>query len=367
MEGWKAQRIGAVTFDRSKAHDRRNHQESPHSTGPARLTFDRSKAMTKETPTQKPRSRGLSSPDVPVEGVAPCLWFDDQAEEAAKFYTATFPDSSITAVSRYPDTFDNPGDKPRGSVMTVELELAGTPFTALNGGPHFTINPTISFFWHARSVEETEGIAAALADGGSYLMELGEYPWSARYAWVQDRFGVSWQVMTAEEAREGAVVVPCLMFTGDVHGRAEEALRLYVDAFPGGTIEALERYTAEEGPEGTIKHGRASLGSQRLVTMDSHLEHGARFSEAVSLQVLCRDQDEVDYFWAKLSDGGEEGPCGWLKDRFGVSWQVVPTSFIEMVKSGEAGGPGYERAFQAMLAMKKLDIAALEAAFEGAT
>jgi len=187
--------------------------------------------MTKETPTQEPRSTGLSSPDVPVEGIAPCLWFDDQAEEAAKFYTATFPDSSITAVSRYPDSFDNPSGKLRGSVMTVELELAGTPFTALNGGPHFTINPTISFFWHARSVEETERIAAALADGGSYLMELGEYPWSPRYAWVQDRFGVSWQVMTAEEAREGAVVVPCLMFAGDVHGRAEEALRSYADAF----------------------------------------------------------------------------------------------------------------------------------------
>lgn len=101
--------------------------------------------------------------------------------------------------------------------------------------------------------------------------------------------------------------------------------------------------------------------------MDSHLEHDARFSEAVSLQVLCRDQDEVDHFWTKLSAGGEEGPCGWLEDRFGVSWQVVPTSFIEMVKTGDGAGPGYERAFNAMLDMKKLDIATLEAAYEGGT
>jgi predicted 3-demethylubiquinone-9 3-methyltransferase (glyoxalase superfamily) len=155
------------------------------------------------------------------------------------------------------------------------------------------------------------------------------------------------------------------MFAGDVHGRAEEALRQYVDVFPGGAIEALERYTADEGPEGTIKHGRASLGDQALAAMDSHLEHDARFNEAVSLQLMCRDQGEVDHYWERLSDGGEEGPCGWLKDRFGVSWQVVPTSFIEMMKAGEGNAPGYERAFQAMLQMKKLDIAALQAAFAG--
>jgi predicted 3-demethylubiquinone-9 3-methyltransferase (glyoxalase superfamily) len=171
--------------------------------------------------------------------------------------------------------------------------------------------------------------------------------------------------MMSPEAPEGAAIVPCLMFAGDVHGRAEEALRLYVDVFPGGAIEALERYTADEGPEGTIKHGRAFLGGQALVAMDSHLVHDVRFNEAVSLQVRCRDQDDVDHYWERLSDGGEEGPCGWLKDRFGVSWQVVPTSFVEMMKAGEGRGPGYERAFQAMLHMKKLDIAALEAAYGG--
>jgi predicted 3-demethylubiquinone-9 3-methyltransferase (glyoxalase superfamily) len=153
------------------------------------------------------------------------------------------------------------------------------------------------------------------------------------------------------------------MFAGDVHGRAQEALEAWVDAFPGATIASLERYTAGEGPEGTIKHGRATLGDQQLAAMDSHLEHDARFNEAVSLQVRCRNQDEVDHFWARLSDGGEEGPCGWLKDRFGVSWQVVPTRLIEMLEAGDGGGPGYESAFQAMLEMKKLDIATLEAAY----
>jgi predicted 3-demethylubiquinone-9 3-methyltransferase (glyoxalase superfamily) len=297
--------------------------------------------------------------------IAPCLWCDDQAEKIAELYTGVFPDSRITAVAPYPETFDNPSGKPRGSVMTVEFELAGSPFTALNGGPHFTINPTISFFAQVRSVQEVDRIAKALADGGSYLMDLGAYPWSPRYAWVQDRFGVSWQVMASPEAGEPAAIFPCLMFAGDVHGRAEEALQLYAGVFPDGRVDALEHYGADEGPEGTIKHGRASLTGQPLVAMDSHREHHARFNKGVSLQILCRDQKEVDHFWKALSEGGEEGPCGWLKDRFGVSWQVVPTRFIEMVKSGDGAGPGYERAFRAMLEMKKLDVAALQAAYDG--
>ncbi len=299
------------------------------------------------------------------QGIVPCLWFDDEAEEAATFYTGIFPDSTVTSVARYPEAFDNPGGKPRGSVMTVELELAGQPFTALNGGPQFTINPTISFFAQTTDVEEAERIAGTLAEGGSYLMELGEYPWSPRYAWVQDRYGASWQVMSSEEQGRGPMIFPCLMFAGAVHGRAEEALQLYADVFPGGSIEALERYTADEGPEGTVKHGRASLGGQPLVAMDSHLEHETRFNEAVSLQVLCEGQSAVDHYWAKLSADGEEGPCGWLKDRFGVSWQVVPTSFVEIMRGGEESGPGYERAFKAMLEMKKLDVAELETAYRG--
>jgi len=304
----------------------------------------------------------MSDPSVVI---APCIWLDDQAEAAAGLYTSVFPGSRVTATSRYPSTFDNPGGKPRGSVLTVEVELSGTPFSLLNGGPAFTINPTISFFAFTSGIDETERMVAALADGGSFLMELGEYPWSPRYAWVQDRHGVSWQVMTtAGPERPEPRIVPCLMFSGAVAGRAAEALRRYASIFPDGSVESLEHYEPGEGPPDMLKHGRARLAGNSLVAMDSHLEHAAAFNEAVSLQVLCRDQAEVDHFWSGLGDGGEEGPCGWLKDRFGVSWQVVPTAFMEMMKAGEAAGPGYERAFKAMLDMKKLDLATLQAAFD---
>jgi predicted 3-demethylubiquinone-9 3-methyltransferase (glyoxalase superfamily) len=159
--------------------------------------------------------------------ITPCLWFDDQAEDAALFYTGIFKDSKITKISRYPDTEREFHGKPPGAVMVVAFELNGQSFTALNGGPHFN------------------------------------------------------------------------------------------------------------------------------------------FNEAVSLQIECEDQEEVDYYWARLSEGGDPDAhqCGWLKDKFGLSWQVVPKIAIELFTDPDPTKA--QRAFQAMLQMKKLDIAALRRAFAG--
>jgi predicted 3-demethylubiquinone-9 3-methyltransferase (glyoxalase superfamily) len=132
---------------------------------------------------------------MPPRPIVPCLWFDDQAEEAARFYTATFPDGRITAVSRYPESVDNPGRKPRGSVLTVEVEVAGQRFTALNGGPRFVINPSVSFFVHVATPDEATRLFSALAEDGKVLMPIDAYPWSPRYGWLKDRFGLSWQVV----------------------------------------------------------------------------------------------------------------------------------------------------------------------------
>ena len=157
----------------------------------------------------------------------PCLWFDDQAEQAARFYCSVFPNSRINVVSHYPEAGQAVHHKPAGSVMVVAFELAGQPFTAMNGGPNFT------------------------------------------------------------------------------------------------------------------------------------------FDEAVSFQVLCDTQGEIDYYWNALTqDGGSEGPCGWLKDRFGLSWQVMPSHLPRMMSDPDARRPA--RVMNAFMAMKKLDLAALERAFDGA-
>ena len=157
--------------------------------------------------------------------ITPCLWFDTQAEEAAKFYCSVFKNSKITQISRYPEAGQDIHKKPAGSVMVVAFEIDGQPFTALNGGPIF------------------------------------------------------------------------------------------------------------------------------------------KFDEAVSFQVMCETQDEVDYYWGKLTAGGQEGPCGWLKDKFGLSWQVVPAAIPRMMSDPDATKSA--RVMNAFMPMKKIDIAAINAARQG--
>jgi predicted 3-demethylubiquinone-9 3-methyltransferase (glyoxalase superfamily) len=162
-----------------------------------------------------------------TQKIAPCLWFDSQAEEAARYYAGIFKNSKIGSISRYTEAGKEVHHRPAGSVMTVEFELNGQPFTALNGGPAF------------------------------------------------------------------------------------------------------------------------------------------KFNEAVSFQIMCRNQEEVDHYWDKLGAGGpkEAQQCGWVKDKYGLSWQVVPTALVEMMKDPDKEKAG--RVMEAMLQMKKLDIAELERAYEG--
>lgn len=296
--------------------------------------------------------------------IVPCLWLDDQAESAAAFYVRTFGEGRVLATSRYPTSSDNPGGMPRGSVLTVEFEVLGRRFTALNGGPRFTVNPSISFFVHTAKAARTDELVAVLREGGKCLMEPSSYPWSERYAWVEDRFGVSWQVMTNTRSPAGPKLVPCLMFADAQHGRAEEAMQAYTSIFPDSRIDFIQRYGADRGPEGKVVHGRFTLAGQAFTAMDRHEPRGASFDEGLSLQVVCDDQSDIDRYWAALSDGGRQGVCGWLRDAFGLSWQVVPANVAGWMASGDARAN--ERAFQAMLGMTKLDLAALDAAFRGA-
>lgn len=282
--------------------------------------------------------------------IVPCLWFDDQAEPAAALYTQTLG-GTIHAVTHV--QVDTPSGKPKGSVLTVEFEAGGHTFTALNGGPMFKVGPNISFFVFVKTPEEASRVWAALEPGGTAMMPLDQYPWSERYGWIADRFGVSWQVMT-DRAHQGPTIVPCFMFAGPVHGRAAEAMQTWTKVFPDSKVEQVETYGPGEGVEGGVKHGRFSLGGARFVAMDSHASHESTFTEGLSLQVRCKDQAEIDSLWAALTDGGAESQCGWCKDRFGVSWQILPSNIGALLKS--------ERAFQAMFGMKKFDIAALERA-----
>lgn len=297
-----------------------------------------------------------------MTAISPCLWMNDEAERAATFYAKTFPGGRILATSRYPESGDNPSKMPPGSVLAVELEIAGLRFTALNGGPIFTKNASVSFFVFVERAADADRLYAAFADGGEALMPLGPYPWSERYGWVKDRFGVSWQIMATSSTAPG--VVPCLMFSDAIQGRAEEAMKQYVEIFPDARIESVARYLAGEGAEGEVKHGRFVLGGQPFAAMDSPVAHGFTFNEGISFHVACDDQREIDRYWDALGAGGSPSMCGWLKDRFGLSWQVVPKEMPGWMASPDVAARG--RAFAAMLTMKKLDAGALARAFAGA-
>ncbi|MFN2178636.1 MAG: VOC family protein [Candidatus Promineifilaceae bacterium] len=298
-----------------------------------------------------------------AQKITPNLWFDTQAEEAANFYVTLFDNSRIGEITRYDDASAEVSGQPQGSAMTVSFELAGQRFVALNGGPQFQFTPAISFFVYCPTEAEVDELYAELSDGGAVLMPLQKYPFNDRYAWVQDRFGVSWQLYLGEP-RPWKIALS-LMFVGDQSGKAEEAMQLYTSLFEDSSIEGVDRYGAGEAPEveGTVRHASFWLDGQEFMAMDSNHQHNFTFNEAVSFIVDCRDQEEVDYFWDNLTAGGEEQPCAWLKDKFGVSWQIVPRQLMQMITADDREKAG--RAVQAMLQMKKIDIAGLERAFNG--
>ena len=290
--------------------------------------------------------------------IAPCFWFDGLAADAARFYVDVFSPSVPAKVTTT-------------SSLVVEFDIDGQRFQGLNGGPMFQPNPSISFFVHCDDEATVRRVATELAAGGRELMPLGAWPWSPCYAWVQDRYGVTWQVIqrspSSPSSSSPRTVAPCLLFSGAVHGCAHEAMEHYVEVFGGG-VTHVERYgdgdPVPAEAKGTVKHARFLLGAQEFVVSDSHMAHGFSFSEGISLSVRCADQAEVDRLWsALLAGGGTESRCGWLKDRFGVSWQVVPDALVELQRRGDAQAS--ERMMAAMMTMVKLDVAVLQRAYRG--
>lgn len=251
--------------------------------------------------------------------------------------------------------------------MTVEFELAGYKVIGINGGPLFKFTPAISFFIVRETEKEVDALWEKLSDGGSALMELQKYDWSEKYGWVMDKYGLSWQISLGRTSDVGQTVTPSLLYVGKQHGRAEDAVRFYTFVFKGSNITGILRYGAGESPEkeGTVKHAQFSLAGEVFMAMDSGLNHPFTFNEAISLMVNCESQAEVDYFWEKLSKGGDEKAqqCGWLKDQFGVSWQVTPTVLQTMITDPDP--KKVARVTKAFLAMKKFDITELRKAFEG--
>jgi len=294
--------------------------------------------------------------------ITPNLWFEGNAQEAVNFYLSAFPDSKITSTSYYPKSVEEGLADFQlafaGKVLTIDFEIGQYQFAAINAGSEFKINPSISFMLNFdpsiddQAREHLDQLWQKLSDGGEVLMPLEAYPFSTRYGWVKDRFGVTWQlILTDPEGEQRPFIIPSLLFTGMNVNRAEEAIHFYVSIFEDARVGELAHYPEDTdlAEKGSLMFGDFMLASQWFAAMDSGIEHDFTFNEAISLSVTCKDQAEIDYFWERLSSDPQFEQCGWCKDKFGVSWQIVPENMGELMER--------ENAFANMMEMKKLIIA----------
>ena len=253
--------------------------------------------------------------------ITPAVWCNGTADEAAQFYASVFRDASV--VEQVP-----------GVASTVSIH--GFRLSLINGGDQYAPNPSISCFLNFDpllfgSEEQARAYLDELYEQlntGGVLTELGEYPFSQRYAWVRDRFGMTWQLMLTDPAGEPRpFVIPSFMFGGTNHANAEEATSAWIALFDDARRGALHRY--EEGApleQGTIMFTDFTLRGTWMAAMDSGDFHDFTFTPGVSMIISCEDQKEIDHYWAGLSAVPEAERCGWCVDRWASAWQLFHTT-----------------------------------------
>jgi predicted 3-demethylubiquinone-9 3-methyltransferase (glyoxalase superfamily) len=274
--------------------------------------------------------------------IYPCLWFDGNAKEAATFYCSVFGNSKIIT-----DTG-----------MVVMFEIDGKKIMGLNAGPMFTINPSISFFVTCTSFEEIDDLWNKLIDGGTVMMALDKYPWGERYGFVKDKFNMTWQLIVPINPSINEKIMMSMLFVGEQFGKAEEAMKYYTSIFPDSSVisaKFIEEGRPQPAVAGTLEFGQFNLGNEKFVAMDGAGEHTFQFHEGLSYVVECDTQEEIDNYWNTLTQGGGESQCGWLKDKYGVSWQIIPSILSKLMSDTEKA----PRVIQAFLKMKKFDIETL--------
>lgn len=288
-----------------------------------------------------------------MQKIVPHLWYDKEAGEAAEFYISLFENSKIINKTILNNT-------PSGTAEMFTITLSGQEFILLSAGPYFKFTPAISFFIYCNTAAEVEKFWDELTKNGEVLMPLGSYPFSEKYGWCMDKYGVSWQVIYVSNMTIKQKIVPNLMFFGDVYNKAEEAAEFYVSVFDNSKIQNVQRYGESEAPNtpGSIQLMLYTLEGLDFTAMDSAYEHKFSFNEAISFVVNCNTQEEIDYYWNRLSAVPEAEQCGWLKDKYGISWQVTPVALSEMMQDKDK--EKVERITEAFLQMKKFDLEELQ-------
>lgn len=298
-----------------------------------------------------------------TQRITPHIWCDHDAEEAGSFYAAVFERTTATVVARYPTSGLPEFQRSfAGQALTVDVVIDGYRITLINAGDEFVPTPAISFLLNVDSRRYDGDAEAArawlnrtwtrLAEDGLVLMDIGEYAFSGLYGWVEDRYGVSWQLkLTDPDADPIAPVVPMLTFSGALNG--QEAIETYTSLLPDSEIAPTREYTATDPAlEGAaVRYRTFRLAGQTFAAMDSPWMDDFAFTPGLSLQLDCDGQEEIDRIWSALSAVPAAEQCGWLVDRYGVSWQVVPANLRELMQRPHA--------YEHLMRMKRIVIAEL--------
>jgi len=283
--------------------------------------------------------------------IFPCLWFNGDGKEAADFYCELFK-GKITA--------DTP--------VVLNIELFGQKLMFLNAGPQFEKNASISFTLLCDTEEEVDIYWNELIKNGIILKELDQNPRSKKYGWVQDQFGVAWQLYLGPKI--GAQkIIPTLMFIHQNNGKAKNAMEFYTSIFPNSKIGGILNYgddvvdKSNEVAE-NVQRADFEIDQYSFFCLDHSHDHQFDFNEGISIVVMTDDQVQTDHLWSSLlANGGRESMCGWLKDQYGVSWQIVPKRLLELMNDFDQPQKA-QKVVQAMMTMQKIEIADLEKAYD---
>jgi predicted 3-demethylubiquinone-9 3-methyltransferase (glyoxalase superfamily) len=274
------------------------------------------------------------------KSIYPCLWFNNNnASEAANYYCSVFSNTKVLQETPIVTTF----------------KLNGTKCMGLNGGPKYKVNPAISFYVYCGNENEFMRIFNALSENGKVFMPLDKYEWSEKYAWVIDQFGVNWQ-LDIRDIQSEQKIVPSLLFVNEKALLLNDVLKQYTSIFENSTILLKTPYPENTNlPSGSLLFAQFRLNNFIFNAMSSTFNHKFDFTPANSFVIECENQEEIDYYWHKLGEGGHFDMCGWLTDRYGISWQIVPSILSTLMTDPKKG----HRVIQAFLKMQKFDIETL--------
>ncbi|MEG3226198.1 VOC family protein [Streptococcus suis] len=253
-----------------------------------------------------------------MQPIIPHLWYDTEAKEAVAFYVELFG-GKIDWTYTITDTSSGDSD-------LIQFQLGDMTLAAISAGPYFKLNESMSLMVNGASKDEVTRLYQALSEGGRILMPLGEYPFSPYYVWLEDRFGLSWQLSYAPGLDKPYQFDICLLFSQEQVGLAQPMLDYYKDKLPQASVGQLSYYGEGEAAVAAAKLNYAELfiGDQKIIVMDHGYGGEASFNEAFSLMVYVDSQDELNFYYDLLSAVPEAEICGWVKDQFGISWQIVP-------------------------------------------